>query len=116
MEAIFQEVKEKQEATDKTFEEQQQLEILEKKSLPLSDKKVSKSRSRKPSGPVLGSTVRIVSGPFLDFSGTIKKLDRKRGSVCIISFFDLILHLMRLNIESHGKETCYKFFSFVFFR
>ncbi|KAL7612509.1 uncharacterized protein LOC111916013 [Lactuca sativa] len=83
MEAIFQEVKEKQEATDKTFEEQQQLEILEKKSLPLSDKKVSKSRSRKPSGPVLGSTVRIVSGPFLDFSGTIKKLDRKRGSVTV---------------------------------
>ncbi|KAL4557952.1 hypothetical protein LXL04_036147 [Taraxacum kok-saghyz] len=80
MEEIFKEVKEKQEATDKAFEEQQQLEILDQTS---PDKKVSKNRSRKPSGPVLGSTVRVVSGPFLDFSGTIKKLDRKRGLVTV---------------------------------
>ncbi|KAI3507403.1 hypothetical protein L1887_22388 [Cichorium endivia] len=83
MEAIFVEVKEKQEATDKAFEEQQQLEILDKNS----DKKLvttkTKKGSRKPSGPVLGSTVRVVSGAFMDFSGTIKKLDRKNGSVTV---------------------------------
>lgn len=83
MEQIFKEVKEKQEASDKAFEEQQQLEMQEKNSLSLTDKKVTKGRSRKPSGPVLGSTVKIVSGPFLDFSGTIKKLDRKRGLVTV---------------------------------
>ncbi|KAI3750424.1 hypothetical protein L2E82_21059 [Cichorium intybus] len=81
MEAIFVEVKEKQEATDKAFEEQQQLEILDKNSDKTLVTTKTKKGSRKPSGPVLGSTVRVVSGAFMDFSGTIKKLDRKNGSV-----------------------------------
>lgn len=83
MEAIFQEVKEKQEASDKAFEEVHSGALeADKKSPSLSDKKVvAKRRSRKPSGPLLGSNVRIVSGTFADFSGTIKKLDKKRGLV-----------------------------------
>lgn len=72
MESIFEEVKEKQEAADKAFEEEQSLVVP-------SDKKVSKSRKR----TLLGSNVKIVSGDFVDFSGTVKKLDKKRGLVCI---------------------------------
>ncbi|GJX47594.1 plastid transcriptionally active 13 [Tanacetum coccineum] len=91
MEAIFQEVKEKQEASDKAFEEEHlkslESNIVDKNSLSLSGKKVvtgkTTKRSRKPSGPILGSTVRIVSGTFTDFTGTIKKLDKKRGLVTV---------------------------------
>ncbi|KAK9073092.1 hypothetical protein SSX86_007414 [Deinandra increscens subsp. villosa] len=88
MEAIFVEVKEKQEAADKAFEEEQS---------SVSDEKVSttsnKTKRRKPpSGPLLGSRVRIVSGDFVDFSGTIKKLDKKRG-------------LASIGLTLFGKET-----------
>ncbi|KAI3759851.1 hypothetical protein L1987_50234 [Smallanthus sonchifolius] len=84
MESIFEEVKEKQEAADKAFEE-------EVSSPSSSDKKVSnKAKSRK--GPLLGSTVRIVCGDFADFSGTIKKLDKKRG-------------LASVGFTLFGKET-----------
>ncbi|XP_071716461.1 uncharacterized protein [Rutidosis leptorrhynchoides] len=97
MEAIFQEVKEKQEASDKAFEEEEHLGAVEtdnKKTLSLSDKKkvVTKRRTRKPSGPLLGSNVRILSGTFADFSGTIKKLDKKRG-------------LATVGFTLFGKET-----------
>lgn len=91
MKEIFKEVKEKQEAADKAFEEEHaeslKLKIEGKKSLSLSmDKKVvsTKRQSRKPSGPLLGSNVRIVSGIFTDFTGTIKKLDKKKGLVCLL--------------------------------
>lgn len=91
MEEIFQEVKEKQEASDKAFEQEHEggheLEILDKRLLSLSDQKLvaakTKRRSRKPSGILLGSTVRVVSGAFTDFTGTIKKLDKKRGMATI---------------------------------
>ncbi|GJU26033.1 hypothetical protein Tco_1164654 [Tanacetum coccineum] len=69
MEAIFQEMKEKQEASDKAFEEVRlkslESDIVDKKSLSLSGKRVvtgkPTKRSRKPSGPILGSTVQIVT-------------------------------------------------------
>nr|XP_043629738.1 transcription termination/antitermination protein NusG [Erigeron canadensis]XP_043629744.1 transcription termination/antitermination protein NusG [Erigeron canadensis] len=94
MEAIFQEVKEKQEAADKAFEEEHSGDLeSDKKSVSLPDKKlVSKQRSRKPSGPLLGSNVRIISGVFADFSGTIKKIDKKRG-------------LATVGFTLFGKET-----------
>ncbi|PWA36559.1 plastid transcriptionally active 13 [Artemisia annua] len=86
MEAIFQEVKEKQEASDKAFEEEH-LRSLEANIVDKTGKKVvtgkTTKRSRKPSGPILGSAVRIVSGTFTDFTGTIKKLDKKRGLVTV---------------------------------
>ncbi|KAD6120376.1 hypothetical protein R6Q59_026410 [Mikania micrantha] len=78
MESIFEEVKEKQEAADKAFEEED-----------LSDKQVS---TKGPKGPLLGSRVRIVSGYFADFSGTINKLDKKRG-------------LATVGFTLFGKET-----------
>ncbi|KAK1412411.1 hypothetical protein QVD17_33643 [Tagetes erecta] len=85
MEAIFEEVKEKQEAANKAFEEL----LL---TAPSSDKKVSnKTKSKKPA-TLLGSAVRIVSGDFVDFSGTIKKLDKKRG-------------LATVGFTLFGKET-----------
>ncbi|XP_076902057.1 uncharacterized protein LOC143556676 [Bidens hawaiensis] len=74
MESIFEEVKEKQEAADKAFEQEQSLVV------PSSDKKVSKSRKR----TLLGSTVKIVSGDFVDFSGTVMKLDKKRGLASVV--------------------------------
>ncbi|GJX51409.1 hypothetical protein Tco_0278254 [Tanacetum coccineum] len=88
MEAIFQEMKEKQEASDKAFEEVRlkslESDIVDKKSLSLSGKRVvtgkPTKRSRKPSGPILGSTVQIVSRTFTDFTGTIKKPDKKKRS------------------------------------
>ncbi|XP_076888891.1 uncharacterized protein LOC143539462 [Bidens hawaiensis] len=73
MESIFEEVKEKQEAADKAFEEEQSLVVP-------SDKKVSRSRKR----TLLGSTVKIVSGDFVDFSGIVKKLDKKRGLASVV--------------------------------
>ncbi|XP_076926302.1 uncharacterized protein LOC143589428 [Bidens hawaiensis] len=76
MESIFEEVKEKQEIADKTFEQEQSQSLV----VPSSDKKVSNSRKR----TLLGSTVKIVSGDFVDFSGTVKKLDKKRGLASVV--------------------------------
>ncbi|GJQ89458.1 ulp1 protease family, C-terminal catalytic domain-containing protein [Tanacetum coccineum] len=78
----------KQEASDKAFEEVRlkslESDIVDKKSLSLSGKRVvtgkPTKRSRKPSGPILGSTVQIVSRTFTDFTGTIKKPDKKKRS------------------------------------
>uniref|UniRef100_A0A5B7BM22 NusG-like N-terminal domain-containing protein n=1 Tax=Davidia involucrata TaxID=16924 RepID=A0A5B7BM22_DAVIN len=111
MEAIFQQAKEEQEKTDQAFKEEQQREgILNPEELNLvytdpqsASKDVTESvlaskpkrRSRKASEPlagvqstgrkllVPGSTVRVVSGTFAEFTGTLKKLDRKREKATV---------------------------------
>ena len=111
MEEIFQEVKEKQEAADKAFEQEHEggheLEVMDKRLLSLSDQKLvaakTKGRSRRPSGILLGSTVRIVSGTFTDFTGTVKKLDKKRGMVWI-PFLPLFLYLLKICVHLNLKE------------
>ncbi|KAF5785653.1 putative ribosomal protein L2, domain 2 [Helianthus annuus] len=85
MESIFEEVKEKQEAADRAFEEEQASSVS-----PSVKKTSDKTKSRKRT--LLGSTVRIVSGDFVDFSGTVKKLDKKRG-------------LATVGFTLFGKET-----------
>lgn len=108
MEAIFKQTKEEQEKAEKAFEEEQKKEeTINPEKLILythSDSKDAtisvvdpqpKSRSRKTSQRVAngaatrkhnkvlkpGSTVRVVSGTFAEFSGSLRKLDRKNGKV-----------------------------------
>ncbi|KAJ0088510.1 hypothetical protein Patl1_31739 [Pistacia atlantica] len=104
MEAIFTEAKQAQEKADQAFEEEQQgEENLKSDKLNVESNLVSndveesisdskpKRRSRKASDPLAngsssvkgnkrlapGSTVRVVSGTFAEFVGSLKKLNRK---------------------------------------
>lgn len=110
MEAIFRQAKEEQEKTDQAFEEQEKNAVLNSgirnKELEPNDvlnaivDSKPKRGSRKTSNPVTvtgasstrnkykhlvpGSTVRVVSGTFSGFTGTLKKLNRKTK---MVSFF-----------------------------
>ncbi|KAK7349930.1 hypothetical protein VNO77_07833 [Canavalia gladiata] len=104
MEAVFRQAKEEQEKTDQAFEEEEKKTAVLNPGLPntgiepddVSNTTVdskSKRRSRKTSNQltvtdassiqkdykflVPGSTVRVVSGTFSGFTGTLKKLNRK---------------------------------------
>ena len=114
MEAIFQQAKEEQEKADRAFEEEQQKEetispekLIIYPHLDSKDATISvvgskpKRRSRKGSKPIAdgaskgehdkllkpGSTVRVVSGTFAEFSGNLKKLDRKNGKVSYLLIY-----------------------------
>ncbi|KAK6943058.1 NusG, N-terminal [Dillenia turbinata] len=100
MEAIFKKAKEEQEIADQAFENDEQggnsqsdpQNILDSITEP-----TTKRRSRKSSGSSLDSqltgrknkllipdsSVRVVSGPFADFSGSLKKLDHKAGKATV---------------------------------
>lgn len=108
MEAVFRQAKEEQEKNEKAFDEEQQQESLNSGMLNMdpnldsNDAKEStldakpKGRSKKPSDPLTnssskgkgnkrftpGSTVRVVSGTFAEFEGSLKKVNRKTGKVC----------------------------------
>ncbi|XP_041027121.1 uncharacterized protein LOC121267329 [Juglans microcarpa x Juglans regia] len=109
MEVIFRQAKEEQEKADRAFEESQQEGSLNSGMLSLDShldpndntKSVMdykpKRRSRKASNPVAnssstakdykllvpGSTVRVVSGTFAEFVGSLKKLNRKAGKATV---------------------------------
>lgn len=107
LEAIFRQAKEEQEKTDRAWEEEHERERIlsaEKlsKSSDVNSKEVkvtpkSKKRSKKASEElasdlakekeekllVPGSTVRVLSGSFAEFKGTLKKLDCKTGTVTV---------------------------------
>ncbi|KAL8148067.1 uncharacterized protein LOC141708114 [Apium graveolens] len=107
LEAIFRQAKEEQEKTDRAWEEEQERErILNaeqlNKSSDVNSKEVkvapkSKKRSKKASEAfasdlvtekedkllVPGAIVRVLSGSFAEFKGTVKKLDRKTGTVTV---------------------------------
>eukprot|EP00257_Ricinus_communis_P009318 XP_002527883.2 uncharacterized protein LOC8273460 [Ricinus communis] len=104
MEEIFREAKEEQEKYDREFEEEQQKEGVPN-SLKLADDDVTKlvtdskstrgfqkvsdspandsPRKKTSKLPTAGSTVRVVSGTFAEFVGTLKKLNRKTGKATV---------------------------------
>ncbi|EPS70831.1 hypothetical protein M569_03928, partial [Genlisea aurea] len=88
IEAIFEQAKEEQERADQAAESQQELmkvddvSIINKDPKPKNQKLVLK----------LGSSVRVLSGSFAGFTGTIKKLDKKAG-------------LASVGFSLFGKET-----------
>ncbi|XP_020274188.1 uncharacterized protein LOC109848879 isoform X2 [Asparagus officinalis] len=101
MEAIFQQAKEEQEKSDQAFKEEQHnsiKSIIESASNQKSaiDAK-PKRKSRRGSDPsknsqvlgenskslVPGSSVRVLSGPFAEFSGRLKELDPKNGKASV---------------------------------
>lgn len=88
MEAIFKKAKEEQEKHEKEFDEEQQQGILNS-AVPNVEPQLDskpKQRSRKSSDPLKlltpGSTVRVVSGNFVEFEGNLKKVNRKTRKVC----------------------------------
>ncbi|XP_050212658.1 uncharacterized protein LOC126664345 [Mercurialis annua] len=104
MEDMFRQAKEEQEKYDRDFEEEQKKDgVLN--SLKLADKGVTKSDTNtQPTGttlkvsdppatgsprkmnsklPTVGSTVRVVSGTFAEFVGTLKKSNRKTRKVTV---------------------------------
>lgn len=108
MEAIFRKEKEEQEKHDKAFEEEQRQDgALDSNTNPdLASKDVLKPKRRSKKGsttgkdgklPPLGSTVRVVSGAFAEFSGTLKKLDRKEGMVCFTSHNTQTVYIIVFN-------------------
>ncbi|KAI3904467.1 hypothetical protein MKW98_014647 [Papaver atlanticum] len=107
MEAIFRRAKEEQVQTDQAFEEEQKVQALANEGEPNPKPKVikksvtadAKRKKRTKKGAELavenaslqqddkllvpGSSVRIVSGPFMEFTGNLKKLDRKTGKAIV---------------------------------
>jgi len=110
MEAIFRQAKEEQEKTDQAFEQEEKKAALDSgiRNTELEPDDIlnaivdykSKRGSRKASNQVKatdasstrinykllvpGSTVRVLSGTFSGFTGTLKKLNRKTK---LVSFF-----------------------------
>lgn len=101
MESIFKEAKEEQEKHEQEFEEEQTQGAVNAGLLnvesDLDSNEVTKSatdskpkrQSRKLSSgkqeklPAPGSTVRVVSGTFAEYEGSLKKISRRTRKVCI---------------------------------
>ncbi|KAL2920630.1 Transcription termination/antitermination protein NusG [Bienertia sinuspersici] len=98
IEVIFKQAKEAQEKADLAFQEEHKLVLGSE--MPLLDsetgilktldarpkrrsKKVADSapKERKKKIPKVGSTVKVISGSFAEFSGILKKVDKKNGRV-----------------------------------
>ncbi|KAK4270428.1 hypothetical protein QN277_023464 [Acacia crassicarpa] len=95
MEAVYRQAKEEQEKADQAFEEEEKKAVLNSEVLKTelepdgdlkleADSKPKRKSSKtstiateKSSTPKLGSTVRVLSGTFAGFTGTLKKLNRK---------------------------------------
>lgn len=101
MEAIFRQAKEEQEIADKAFQDMQK-EVANSKTSNLDfqtsegetqneakpkrqtrNKSETGSKERSKKLPKTGSNVRVVSGAFAEFSGILKKLDRKNGKATV---------------------------------
>lgn len=101
MEAMFRRAKEEQEKADKAFQNEQKVvpgvetSNLDSQTsdLETQDEEKPKRRTRKPLEPTSkertnklpkkGSTVKVVSGAFAEFSGILKALDRKNGRATV---------------------------------
>lgn len=119
MEAIFNQAKEEQEKADRAFEDVLQAEgIFNDEELNIStysasgevttSSKVAKPRRQLKRIPEAsggnplagedhkflapGSSVRVLSGPFAEFTGCLKELDHKSGKVCLLFNLFLILY------------------------
>ncbi|WCJ28397.1 plastid transcriptionally active 13 [Euphorbia peplus] len=117
MEKIFQEAKEEQEKFDK--EEQQDEEILNSANSAANDIAKPVGRSRKVTDPLAkgspkkrtskrptaGSTVRVVSGNFAEFVGTVKKISRKTGKATVLFSLFGKETLVELDLSEIVMET-----------
>ncbi|XP_030521451.1 uncharacterized protein LOC115734694 [Rhodamnia argentea] len=101
MEAIFGKAKEEQEKTDRAFKDEQVSETLKSEKLDLTEDSLEsaikpKRQSQKSSSTldglsakekykllVPGSTVRVLSGTFAGFEGSLKKLNRKNKKATV---------------------------------
>ncbi|XP_010693522.2 uncharacterized protein LOC104906463 [Beta vulgaris subsp. vulgaris] len=95
MEKIFQQAKEEQEKADLAFQEEQKLVIRQSEMGDLETLLDTSPKSRRNKIPVsapkerkkklakVGSTIRVVSGSFAEFSGILKKVDKKNGMVTV---------------------------------
>lgn len=125
IEAVFQQAKEEQEKADIAFEEEQQAHgapnsvklgsnnitqsfidsnserELRRNSGPL----VSSSSRKKDKLPKTGSTVRVVSGTFADFVGSLKKLNRKTGKATVVVTLFGKESLVELDLNEIVAET-----------
>lgn len=101
METIFRQTKEEQQKADQAFEDAQkgaldpvtqildsqtgdtdtQIDTKPKRRTKKSSEPASKERNNKL--PKKGSMVRVLSGAFAEFSGILKKLDRKSGKATV---------------------------------
>lgn len=89
MEAIFKEAKEKQERHDQEFLEKKQEEATNSSALETdldtngTTATKHKGRQKKAVSKLSpGSTIRVASGTFAEFEGSVKKMNRKSGKVC----------------------------------
>jgi len=100
MEAIFRQAKEEQEKSDLAFKEEQQKSINSAMDLASNKKSTKGAKAKRPSRKGLepseshpsgenyksltpGASVRVLSGPFTEFSGRLKELEHKNGKVFI---------------------------------
>lgn len=93
MEKIFRQAKEEQEKADLAFQEEEKLVIRQSEMGDLETLLDTSPKSRRNKIPVsapkerkkklakVGSTIRVVSGSFAEFSGILKKVDQKNGMV-----------------------------------
>ncbi|XP_022767638.1 uncharacterized protein LOC111312005 [Durio zibethinus] len=129
MEAIFRQAKEEQENADQAFEEKQQGEIalipdklnieynLDSNGVTASVLDYEpKQQSRKSSNTVVkgakdskqlvpGSIVRVVSGTFAEFVGSLKKLNRKTGKATVGFTLFGKESLVELDVKDIALET-----------
>lgn len=90
MEAVFKQAKEEQQKADQAFKEEEQEEHVNiRESIKLKDKMISRlkketSNSGKGHKSLIpGVPVRVLSGPFTEFTGRLKELDLKNGKVIL---------------------------------
>ncbi|OVA15547.1 Transcription antitermination protein NusG [Macleaya cordata] len=128
MEAIFQQAKEEQEKTDQAFEEDLQggtpasegdlsayskdvIESVTDAKLKRRLKKGSKTLGGNPSPGeddkflIPGSSIRVVSGPFMEFTGSLKKLDPKTGKATVGFMLFGKESLVKLDVNQIAVET-----------
>lgn len=114
MEEIFQQAKEEQEKSDQAFKEEQLGEevinsgnivdngiiksvkdsIQTRGSAKISDPLTNGSPRKKTSKlPTKGSTVRVISGTFAEYEGSLRKISRKTGKVELYHINNVICSL-----------------------
>lgn len=121
MEAVFKQAKEEQEKHEKEFAEEQQQEgnldfgksrssvepQLDSNGTTKSatDSKPKRQSTKKSPKLVPGSTVRVVSGMFAEFEGSLKKINRKTGQATVGFMIFGKESLVDVNVNEIVAET-----------
>ncbi|KAF7845424.1 Plastid transcriptionally active isoform 1 [Senna tora] len=129
MEAIFRQAKEEQEKADLAFEEEQKNEVLKsailniglesddglksevdskpkRRSRKTSDQTTDKSSTPKNSKLLVkGSTVRVLSGTFAGFVGTLQKLNRKTKIATVVFSLFGKENIVEIDVSEIAPET-----------